>query len=235
MTLSTTFNISSDHGDGGWDIVLVSSENVQFHVRSSRLLQASTTSFNSLLLPFHDYNTLSGSLTPCILLPESFHVIEAVLHVVYDIPFQRRELALDELLQTVEALHKYGIPLNQHVGPGQHLFERIVLQVHQDPLEVYAISAEYDLFDLAREASEHLLALPLVFLSEEMTSRLGPAYLHMLYSLHLARVYLLQRILTITPAAHDPVAFCGEHEHQKLTLSWCDAACQFTSNANPSA
>ena len=68
MTLSATFNISSDHGDGGWDIVLVSSENVQFHVRSSRLLQASTTSFNSLLLPFHDYNTLSGSLTPCILL-----------------------------------------------------------------------------------------------------------------------------------------------------------------------
>lgn len=231
VAMSTAFSASSDYGDGSWDLVLVSRDAVHFYVRLSRLLDASSSCFSSLLLPFFGQN---GRVThPCINLPEDLHVLDVVLHVIYGIPLEQPAAALETLLDATKALHKYGIPLDKHLVPGQMLFEEIALQTYQGALEVYAVAAEYDLFELASKASEHLLDLPLLYLPKEMISRLGSAYLHMLYSLHLSRVYLLQRILSHSPQGHEPTAFCGPVEYRTLRSAWYDVISDFTSLASP--
>lgn len=228
--MSTAFNTASDYGDGCWDIILVSSDTVHFYVRICRLLNASTSYFGSLLLPCLSED--SRVVHACINVSEGMYVLDVLLHVIYDIPFQYAP-ALHILLDAIRALHKYGIPLDLYIVPGKLFFEEIARQTHHDPLEVYAVAAEHNIFPLARRSSGHLLKLPLVFLADDMAARLGLAYLHMLYSLHLARVYHLQRILAKPPQFHEPTTLCGESEYQVLQLTWYNETINLTSQANP--
>jgi hypothetical protein len=45
------------------------------------------------------------------------------------------------------------------------------------PLQLYALAAHYDIFDLAVPTSSHLLSFPLSRLSDEMVERMGAIYL----------------------------------------------------------
>lgn len=212
-------------------MILISSDAVHFYVHFSRLLNASTSYFDSLLLPFLDQDVRVAP--PCIKLSEDVHVLDIILRVIYSIAFLQPAAVLGTLLNAIEALHKYGIPLDTHAIPGTILFDGIAAQTHQNALEVYALAAKHDLFEMACNASEHLLRLPLVFLSDEMISQLGTAYLHMLYSLHLGRVYLLQRILASPPQCHESTPLCGPSQRQILQSAWHKVIHRFTNLANP--
>ncbi|KAK7692326.1 hypothetical protein QCA50_003951 [Cerrena zonata] len=229
---SAAFSASCDYGEGRGDVVLISRDAVHFYVRRSRLLNASHTNFASLLLLFISHDTTSEHVSPCITLTEDANILEIVLHVIYGTPYQQEGLDLGTLLEVIGTLHKYGIPLDTHVVLGQPLFEGIALQMHQDALKVYIVAAQYDLFEMASIASSYLLNYPLVFLPKGTTSKLGPAYLHMLYSLQLARVYLLQRILTIAPEGHEPTVLCGRFEHEVVKSAWWHVTTDFASSAH---
>lgn len=51
------------------------------------------------------------------------------------------------------------------------------------PLDLYALAASYDLYDLAVAASSHLLSMTLAMLTDEMAERIGPIYVKRLFFL----------------------------------------------------
>lgn len=88
------------------------------------------------------------------------------------------------------------------------------------PLEVYTIAAENDLFELACEASKHLLSFEVSSVTDDIALRLGPMYLCMLFNLVTERTYVLQHLIIQPPAQHGPTALCGSNEYHDLQLEW---------------
>lgn len=229
-TLNTVY---SDCGGGPWDTILLSEDGLQFYVHQSRLLNASKSYFNGLLLPYLGHELLPETTPPCLQLSENSAIVDVLLHIIYDIPLQQHGSTLGALLETVKALEKYGLPFDIYLVPGSSLFEDIVLKTSYKPLDVYAVAAEHDLFEMACRASEHLLNLPLVFISEAMVQRLGITYMHMLYNLHLGRMYVLQRLVMGPPESHEPVLLCGVSNYETLKAAWSVAVCELLSKASP--
>lgn len=232
-SISPSFDICSTYDGEIWNVILLSSDAVCFCVRHNRLLRASKNSFNSLLLPYLITDGFFTITPPYISVLENSAVLEVVLRVMYDLPIAECAPTLGALLEAVQALHKYGVPLHTYVIPGKPLFEDLVLKTPYKPLDVYAVAAENGLFELACHASQHLLSLPLVCLSDGMIQRLGNGYLHMLYNLHLARMHVLQRLLTKAPEVHEPTTLCSQSNYQMLVAAWSVAVCELSSNASP--
>lgn len=228
FAMSTAFELQEDSGDGGTDVVLVSKDAVHFFVRRSRLLDASNSHFAYLLDPYVDQATRQT-----IQLAEDAQILNIVLHVVYGISFRVYCPPLDILLQTVRTLGKYGVALNIRMLPGTHLYEDIVLKMPYQPLEVYIVAAEFDLFDLARTASGYLLSISLLSLPKATTLRLNTDYLTMLYNLHMSRTIVLQRIVARQPDGHAPNFDCGFSQCQAMKSAWSAAASAFVLKANP--
>ncbi|CAL1707903.1 unnamed protein product [Somion occarium] len=162
VSVSTVFGPSSKLIPTPADIVLRSSDNVFFYVHTSRLNETSENAFNALLV-LRTSDILS--------LPEDAIVLNLVLHCIYNLSFSHYFPSLDNVLIAVNAMKKYGMPLNRYVARGTALFRQIVSQAPLQPIEVYMVAAENDLFDLAVEASSNLLAFPLFRIDDDMAAR----------------------------------------------------------------
>lgn len=226
--MSTAFSASSDFDDGPPDMILVSTDTVHFYVRQTRLLAASKSFFDNLL-PSPPNRPDQALLS----LDEDANTLNIVLHIIYNIPFRHYSPSLDVLLKATKALKKYGIPLNLKLAPGTPLFEELVTKVPFAPIEVYAIAAENDIFPLATEASSYLLSFQFSSLSDEMSLRIGPIYLLMLFHLHTERLHVLQSLVTSPPREHRPTLLCGWTDYQCLKTAWSLACASFMFNASP--
>lgn len=226
VSMSTAFNASSDFGDGTPDMTLISKDAVHFYVRRDRLLSASDSSFDHLLpsLP-------SGADQPSLLLEEDANTLNIVLHNIYNIPFRHYSPSLEVFLEAIKTLKKYGISLESRLAPGSPLYEELVGKIPFAPIEVYAIAAENSQFPLASEASAYLLSYPLVSISEEMATRIGPVYLLMLFTLQTQRLHVLQCLVTLPPREHEPTLMCGWTDFQCLKTAWSLACASFIFNA----
>ncbi|CAL1707902.1 unnamed protein product [Somion occarium] len=219
VSVSTVFGPSSKLIPTPADIVLRSSDNVFFYVHTSRLNETSENAFNALLV-LRTSDILS--------LPEDAIVLNLVLHCIYNLSFSHYFPSLDNVLIAVNAMKKYGMPLNRYVARGTALFRQIVSQAPLQPIEVYMVAAENDLFDLAVEASSNLLAFPLFRIDDDMAARMGPHYLKRLFFLHMRRSQLLQRLLFQPPSEHAPTLDCGFVEQKRVARAWALASTSFT-------
>lgn len=227
FAMSTAFNLQMDSGDGGSDVVLVSSDAVHFFVRRSRLLDASNSNFAFLLGPYLDQTTRQS-----IHVTEDAQTLNIVLHVIYGVSFHLYCPPLETLLQAIGTLDKYGVALNLRILPGTPLFDDIILKMPYQALEVYIVAAEHNLYELARSASSHLLSTSLLSLPKAAVLRLNPDYLTMLYNLHMSRTTVLHRIVAQPPGGHEPLFHCGFSECQAMKSAWSVAASNFVIKAN---
>ncbi|OBZ76566.1 hypothetical protein A0H81_03701 [Grifola frondosa] len=101
------------------------------------------------------------------------------------------------------------------------------------PIDVYALAAAHDLYDLAVPVSSHLLAFALPSLTDEHAARMGPLYLRRLFFLHLGRTDALKRILLPPPPPHAPTSTCDFTEQKKLTRAWALASAYLAWDARP--
>ncbi|KAK7692325.1 hypothetical protein QCA50_003950 [Cerrena zonata] len=229
IAMSTAFSASLNVGDGESDLVLVSKDAVHFFIRRNRLLKASSNQFAFLLDLYLDLS-FQTPLHP-IYLTEDAQTLNIVLHVIYNLSFRLYSPPLEILLQAVQTLGKYGVALDPHVHPGTALYDDIVLKMPYEPLEVYIIAAEHDLFELAQAASGFLLSLSLLSIPRLTSARLNSDYLTMLYNMHLSRTIVLQRLVSRQPEAHEPTSHCGFSEYQALKAAWSVAASGFVLGA----
>jgi hypothetical protein len=156
-----------------------------------------------------------------------------MLHAIYDMSCAHYAPSFEILVAAVTALKTHGIPLHPRVRPSTHLYTLLMSHAPLYPLELYALAATYDLYDIAVPTSSHLLSLSLASLTDDMAQRIGPVYVKRLFFLHFGRAEALKRLLLPPPHPHAPTPFCDFTEQKKLTRAWALASAYLAWDARP--
>ncbi|KAG6337356.1 hypothetical protein ID866_1729 [Astraeus odoratus] len=231
VSVSTTFFPGAQLHSLPPDLVLLSSDSVFFYVHSHILLSMSNNGFNSLLPP--SPNVDSSPLGPVLILPEPSVVLNIVLHTIYDMSCSHYSPSFESLSAALAVMSTYGISVQKHVSRSTPLHALLLSHAPLYPLELYALAASYDLYDLAVPTSSHLLSFSLASLTDEMVDRIGPRYLKRLFFLHFGRADALKRLLLPPPHPHPPTATCDFVEQKKLTRAWALASAYLAWDARP--
>lgn len=196
------------------DLILTSSDYVQFHVQRDRVVTSSTNCFNLLL-----FMPADGPIT----LTEDSNLLSIILHMIYNKRFESPPSAAN-ILASFETFRKYGLPLKTYFTPPSHLVEATQAQIRVQPkeyaLEIYVQASQNDFLELAKAASPPLLSLRLLTMDPAKLHPIHPIYLHKLYQLHSERRRGLQKILTATPPTHPWIAACGEQGRKQFLMNW---------------
>lgn len=228
VSVSTTFYPGAQLHSVPPDVVLLSSDSVFFYVHSHILIAASENGFRGRLPPppTKDQNSI-------ISIPENSVVLNILLHTVYDISCAPYSPTFPSLVTAVNRLPVYGIPPKIRIAPSTPFFSVLLSHAPLYPLELYALAASYDLYDLAVSTSSHLLSFPLSTLTDQMAERIGPVYLKRLFFLHFGRSDALKRVLLPPPHPHAPTPLCDFTEQKKLTRAWALASAYLAWDARP--
>ena len=231
VSVSTTFFPGAQNHALPPDLVLLSSDSVFFYVHIHVLLAASDNNFNSMLPP--SPSAKSGPMGPVVLVPDPSIILNIVLHAIYDMSCSHYSPSFESLAAALNAMTTYGVSLRTHVAPATPLHTLLLSLAPIYPLELYALAALYDLYDLAVPTSAHLLSFSLASLTDEMAERIGPKYLKRLFFLHFGRADALKRLLLPPPHAHPPTPTCDYSEQKKLTRAWALASAYLAWDARP--
>ncbi|KII91064.1 hypothetical protein PLICRDRAFT_39669 [Plicaturopsis crispa FD-325 SS-3] len=232
ISVSSTFYPGASHYPMPPDLILVSSDSVFFYAHLHVVGFASENGFNSMLPPAS--TTHDGEQPgPVLRVSESATVLNIVLHAVYDISCAHYTPSFHDLSSATISLNAYGISLKTRIAPTTSLYELILSHASQYPLEVYALASQHDLYDLALEASPHLLSFSLPSLTDAIVQRIHPVYLKRLFFLHLGRADALKRLLLPPPRPHTPTAQCDLAEQKMLTRAWSLAAAYLAWDSRP--
>ncbi|KAF9058135.1 hypothetical protein BJ165DRAFT_1334371 [Panaeolus papilionaceus] len=229
VSVSTTFFPGSQNLSTPPDTVLVSSDNVFFYVNQDVLLRSSDNGFRGLL-PAPPPSTKHDSVVP---VPDNSTILNIVLHAIYDLSCAHYSPSFASLITAVNRLPVYGIRTKSRITPSSPFFSLLLSHAPLYPLELYALAAAHDLYDLAVSTSSHLLSFPLSSLTDEMAERIGPVYLKRLFFLHFGRSDALKRVLLPPPHPHPPTPMCDYTEQKKLTRAWALASAYLAWDARP--
>jgi len=199
-------------------------------VHASALLGSSANQFNGLL-PSNPGSCESQDAVLSI--PEHSTVLNVLLHIIYDMSCIHYSPPFPTLVAAVNCLSTYGISPKLVIVPSTPTYTLLLSYAPLFPLELYALAASFDLYDLAVATSSHLLSFPLASITDEMAECIGPVYLKRLFFLHFGRSDALKRILLPPPHPHAPTPWCDFNEQKKLTRAWALASAYLAWDARP--
>ncbi|KAF5364233.1 hypothetical protein D9756_000679 [Leucocoprinus leucothites] len=230
VSISTTFYPGAQINEHPPDVVLLSSDSVFFYVHASVLLTSSSNQFNNLL-PSNP--APSEGQDAMLSVPEHSTVLNVLLHIMYDMSCAHYSPPFPTFVTAVNRLPTYGVTPKLAIVPGTPIYASLLSHAPLFPLELYALSASFDLYDLAVATSSHLLSFPLASLTDEMAEHIGPVYLKRLFFLHFGRSDALKRVLLPPPHPHAPTPWCDFNEQKKLTRAWALASAYLAWDARP--
>ncbi|KJA30021.1 hypothetical protein HYPSUDRAFT_251714 [Hypholoma sublateritium FD-334 SS-4] len=230
VSVSTTFFPGAQHMSIPPDIVLLSSDNVFFYVHSHILLAASENGFRGRITAPTTPTKEADSIAS---IPDNSTVLNIVLHAAYDMSCAHYSPPFPALISAVNRLHVYGISPKLRIAPSTPLFSLLLSHAPLFPIELYAVAASHDLYDLAVSTSSHLLSFSLATITDEMAEKIGPVYLKRLFFLHFGRSDALKRVLLPPPNPHAPTTVCDLTEQKKLTRAWALASAYLAWDARP--
>ncbi|KAH9946935.1 hypothetical protein B0H21DRAFT_372178 [Amylocystis lapponica] len=231
VSVSTTFFPGANLSPLPPDLILFSVDAVFFYVHFHYLLIASDNNFQSLLsaeMAKDNKDTL-----PIISISDTASVLNIVLHTVYHMSCSHYAPSVDALTTAVDTLVKYGISVKSYIAFDTPLYSVILAQAPLAPIQMYALAAKHDLYELAVPISAHLLSFTLSSLTEEQAKQMGPVYLKRLFFLHLGRIDALKRLLLPPPHPHAPTPTCDFAEQKKLTRAWALATAYLAWDSRP--
>jgi hypothetical protein len=231
VSVSTTFYPGAPHDSHPEDLVLLSNDSIFFYVHTNRILKASENGFNNMIPPPNHPD--QDQLGPILPVSESSIVLNIILHTIYNLSCAHYAPSFHALESAVIAMKNYGMPIHERIANSTHLYNLLMSHASLCPLELYALAASNDLYDLAASTSSHLLSLSLASLSDDMAERIGPVYLKRLFFLHFGRADALKRLLISPPHTHTPTQWCDFTEQKKLTRAWALASAYLTWDARP--
>lgn len=224
LTTHMTFNPDAQLDPEPPNLILISSDQTEFHVHRGRLLIASSNLFNLLLIyPDPEINLAEGS-----------ELVTIFLHCIYDIPFTSQP-SPDTIIASFDVLKRYGITLNRYIRPNTPLFQAALLPLDSQEyaMELYVQAAQNNLSELAACASSALLSYSLATITDELARRMGPIYLKKLFVLHTERSKALRHILSTPPAAHPPTQECGSEGRRRFLGDWDVVTANMVLTARP--
>lgn len=230
VSVSTSFYPGAQHLPIQPDTILMSTDSVFFYVHSHMLLASSENGFMGLLPAPPPSETNHETL---IAVPDDSVHLNVILHAVYDMSCAQYSPSFEVISTAVNRLHLYGVPAKKRIAPSRPLFSLLLSYAPVVPLDLYALAARHDLYDLAVSTSSHLLSFPLSTLTDDMAERIGPVYLKRLFFLHFGRSDALKRVLLPPPNPHAPTPDCDFSEQKKLTRAWALASAYLAWDARP--
>jgi hypothetical protein len=231
VSVSTTFFPGAQIHSLPPDLVLLSSDSVFFYVHAHVLHANSENDFGGLLPPSSKAPT--GQLGPVVVVTESSTIINIILHALYDMSCSHYSPSLESLTTALSVLTTYGLAVKRYAGSSTPLHSLLLSHAPLYPLELYALAASYDLYDLAVSTSPHLLSFSLASLTDEMADSIGARYLKRLFFLHFGRADALKRLLLPPPHPHAPTNDCDFTEQKRLTRAWALASAYLAWDARP--
>ncbi|KAF8179327.1 hypothetical protein K438DRAFT_1254672 [Mycena galopus ATCC 62051] len=233
VSVSATFHPAAElPGLLPLDVILLSQDGVNFYVNSTVLLLASENAFRAMLPVFPVFQPVRDEL-PVLDIPESSTVLNIILHAIYNMPCAHYSPSFSILVTVVESMPTYGINPKSMILPPTHLFALLLAQAPFFPLQLYALAAHHDVFDLAMPTSSHLLSFPLWRLSDEMGERMGAIYMKRLFFLHVGRGEAFKRIIGPPPDHHSPSTPCDFDSQKELGRAWAQAIARLVWDARP--
>ncbi|KAA1471661.1 hypothetical protein DENSPDRAFT_129282 [Dentipellis sp. KUC8613] len=230
VSVSVVFHPGSTADSLASDLALLTSDDVFFYVHSNKLLAASDNGFN-MMLPQGRIQKFSGD-PPLLFVPEDSTVLNIILHTIYNMSAVQFSPTTQAIIDAVDAMATYGIPAKTYIAPSTPLYLHLLADAAINPIDVYALAASLDIFELAVGASSHLLSYSLPSLTDELTAKMGAIYLKRLVFLHLDRCEVLKRLLLPPPSFH-PHANCGYAEQTTMARAWALASAYLTWDARP--
>ncbi|CAK5275572.1 unnamed protein product [Mycena citricolor] len=245
LSISTTFFPDSDLRPHRPDVILLTTDSVHFYLHSDVLQAFSSNQFRSLLGTPTD-----ASKPPAVDVPETAPVLNVILHAIYGLSCVHYAPSFDILADAMNKMPLYGLeprsmvrpptpplPGTAHeyvkVLPSTSLFSQLLSHAPLVPLELYALAAHFDIFDLAVPTSSHLLGYALSRLTDEDAERMGAVYLKRLFFLHYGRVEALKRVLSSPPHPHVPTSSCDFANQKNLNRAWALATAYLSWELRP--
>lgn len=225
-TIHSVFHPNAQLDRRPTDLVLTSSDHVQFHLQRDRVVTSSSNCFGLLLLIPAD-----GP----IILAEDSNLLSIVFHMIYNKEFDSLPSAAN-ILASFDVFRKYGLPTKRYFTPPSYLFDATRAQLRTQPkeysMEIYIRASHNDLLELAKAASPALLSYQLVTTDTAKLHQIHPIYLHKLYALHDERLRALQQILRTAPPAHPWVSACGDRGRELFLQHWTIQASEVVLSSN---
>ncbi|KAL0064467.1 hypothetical protein AAF712_008631 [Marasmius tenuissimus] len=210
------------------NLVLISSDLIQFHVDEATLTDKSINSFKDLLpLP------LESSSRSLFLADIPSAELEVVLQAIYDVEINISPsiMEIKTLIRAMDQLITYGFPPSTCIVPHCHLYQYLLSCATIHPLGVYAAAAHHGIASLAVAASSHTLALPdLSVLDDDFCTQMGAIYLLRLFQLHIGRIETLKQLLSDDLGLHNPNPICGFEGQKVLKGMWSLAVAEIFPN-----
>lgn len=206
------------------DLIILTSDYVCFHLHSDTLQAASHNDFNHILQDFNPGDRAEFDANPMFTVPDTSIVFTMIVCAIYGLPFAEYSPSFATLDLAVDGMKTYGLSVEVIIAPNTPLYEIILTHAETYSLELYALAAYHDLYDLAVVASSYLLSFQLSSLSDEMAARIGALYLKRLFFMHLGRAEALRRFLLPPPYPHPPTETCDHAKQMALTRAWALAA-----------
>ena len=232
VSVSSTFSPGSHKGIP--DTIFRSSDAVLFYVNSATLLRVTKRAFEPILKSSLEEKSLRNKI---INIPDNSPILDAILHVFYDISlFRPSPPSLDVLEAAVSRMDMYALAPPSYITPSTPYFEALYSHAQLGPhiaVRVYALAGQYSLHSLAIQTSPLLLSYTLSDLSDDLAKRMGAKYLRRLMSLHLTRVDELKRIIIFPPYAHPPMSGCSLTDQKSLARAWALAASYLAWDTRP--
>lgn len=233
VSVSTTFFPGAGLDSSPEDLVILSSDSVFFYCHSTRLLAASDNGFNGLLRAHIKHNPTDFDSGQIHSFPDDSTVLNVVLHTIYSMSCSHYSPSHNTIQEAVAAMVRYGISLKAYIAPSSPLSSLFLANAAHNPLEIYAIAASFDLYELAASISVHLLSIPLCNITDELAIKIGPVYLRRLFFLHLGRIDALKRLLVSPPLTHEPTQECDLTDQKRVTRAWALASAYLAWDARP--
>ncbi len=212
------------------DVAVVSSDQVFFYVHRERLLSVSFNKFDDMF-PVH--NETFSDFPLLYSASETADVMNIVFHVIYGKSCSPYSPSFDTLILVMNALRKYGVPLQWYMSTHTELFALFLSHATFRSIEGYAIAAENNLDDLAVAVSSHLLSFQISSLTNDMANRIGAVYLKRLVSLHQNRMDMLRSFVFTPPEHHSPTVACTQDNQSNLYRAWALGVSQLVWEASP--
>lgn len=149
-------------------------------------------------------------------LEEDAVVLNVILHTVYNISCAIYAPAFEALTVAVERMPVYGVDPRAFIIPTNPTFTVLLSHAPVRPLDVYALAAGRNIFELAARASSFLIGYDLSTLDDDMCERIGSTYLAKLHNLQLSRIAALKQIIIVPPSRHPDTSICDSRDLHTL-------------------
>ncbi|TFK84435.1 hypothetical protein K466DRAFT_602011 [Polyporus arcularius HHB13444] len=221
--VSTAFDLALLIDGAAPDLLIVTSDTVNFHVHTAIILRLSTNAFYGMLLP----------AISTIAVAETAAVINVVLHVFYGRSCTEYKPTFEDIDASVTALVKYGASLSELAVSPLPLFDLLVTQARLRAIDVYAVAGQNALEEVAVAASAYLISYNPLHLTDELSVKMGPVYLKSLMNLHFYRRMALKAVVLTPPGKHLPTATCDDATQTRVLTAWAVVAAQLVWTASP--